>query len=252
MTGYDMDFEDDRANLNKDAQTRRRYLRWFNKRREDFATDLEYDNYLEMVEEIIYNIVNNINVEETKARVDKYRRENQDLIGQNQAKRMDEERLEAERVSQAERARIAKLAELRKQDEEMEQEKLRLRKQLEAEELLRASKGEEAFQKHLRRKEKAERKKRKKEAAAARAAEERDKPDIAPMWFRPNFPTALPVPVGTGKVTIDQRPELTQKSFDQLDPAERARAAAAAGFQQRHVYQRALAEFNQSLELLQL
>lgn len=246
------DFEDDSAHLSKDAQTRRRYLRWFNKRRDDFATDGEYDDYLEMVEDIIFNLVNNLDVEETKARVERYRRENQDSIGQNHAKKAEEDRLEAERVAQMERARIAKLAELRKQDDEVEKRKQRLRREEEAEELLRVAKGDDAVAKLRRKKEKAEKKKRKKEAAVAREAEEREKPDFRPMFFRPSFPSPLPVPRDLSKVTIDQRPEEDPKAFEKRTQVEQAKAATAAGFKQQYVYERALNEFNQSLRCLQL
>ncbi|CDF38633.1 unnamed protein product [Chondrus crispus] len=246
------DFEDDSAHLSKDAQTRRRYLRWFNKRRDDFSTDREYDDYLEMVEDIIFNLVNNVDVEETKARVEKYRKENQGSIGQNHAKKGEEDRLEAERVAQLERARIAKLAELRRQDHEEEKRKQQIRREEEAEELLRVSKGDDAVEKLRRKKEKAERKKRKKEAAAAREAEEREKPDFRPMFFRPQFPSPLPVPVDLSKITMDQRPEEDAKAFEARTQAEQAKAATAAGFKQQFVYERALKEFSQSLNVLQL
>lgn len=246
------DFEDDRAYLTKEAQIRRRYLRWFNKRRDDFATDSEYDDYLEMVEDIIYNLVNNINVEDTKARVEKYRRENQESIGQNYAKRLEEDRVEAERVSVMERARIARLAELRKQDEELEKQRQKQRRQEEAEELIRVAKGEDALAKVRRKKEKAERKKRRKEAAAARAAEEKEKPDFRPMWFRPQFPSPLPVPLDVSKVTEDQRPGEDPRAFEQRTQMEKAKAASAAGFRQQYVYERAMTEFNQSLGVLHL
>lgn len=240
------DFEDDRPYLNKEAQTRRHYLRWFNKRREDFQSDILYDNYLEMVEDIIFNVVNNIDVEKTKARVEKYRRENHDLIGQNHAKRLEEDRLAAERVSMAERNRITRLAELREQDRKLELEKLAARRQAEAEELLRVAKGDRVLEKLKRRQAKDEKKRRKKEAAAARAAEEAAKPDFRPVWYGPAFPTALPVPVGTANISDDQRPQEDDKQIDHN------KAASAAGFRQQYVYDRALLEFEQSLSLLQL
>lgn len=242
------DFEDDRPYLNKEAHIRRRYLRWFNKRRDDFKTDHEYDDYLEMVEDLIFNLVNNIDAENTKARVERYRRENQESIGQNQAKKIEDDRLEAERVAGLERARIARLAALRKEDEQREKEKQRLRREEEAEELLRVSKGDDAVAKLRRKKEKIEKKKRKKEAAAARAAEERDKPDFRPMWLRPVFPSPLPMPLDMSKITIDQRPEDDAKAFEQRTQLEKSRAASAAGFKQHFVYERALKEFSQSLQ----
>lgn len=246
MTEGHLDFEDDRAYLTKEAQTRRRYLRWFNKRRDDFKTDAEYDDYLEMVEDIIFNLVNNIDVEATKSRVEKYRRENADSIGQNHAKRLEEDRVEAERVSVIERERLARLAELRKQDEELEKQKEKQRRQEEAEELIRVSKGEDALAKIRRKQEKAKRKQRRKEEAAAKAAEEKEKPDFRPMWFRPQFPSPLPVPVDLTNITADQRPGEGATVFEHRSAAEKARAASAAGFRQQYVYERAMSEFKQS------
>ena len=85
----------------------------FNKREEDFETAREYDDYLEMVEDIstaslrnalvrarwlirllprggapatpVYNLTNNVDVEATTARVKQYRQENADLIARNRA-----------------------------------------------------------------------------------------------------------------------------------------------------------------------
>lgn len=239
-----IDFEDDRTHLNKEAQTRRRYLKWFNKRREDFQSDREFDDYLEMVEDVIYNIANNIDVEATKARVEKYRRENQDLIGRNHAKRQEDDRLEAEHVYQTERQRIARLAELRKQDEELEEEKRRKRRQDEAEELLRIAKGDEALAKLRKKREKAERKRKRKAEAAALAEEEKNRPNLDRMWFRPQFPSAQPVP----KKPVDLlRPQVEDMEVE-LSSDQKAKGAVAAGFKQRLVYERALREFEQSLQ----
>lgn len=252
MPVQDFDFEDDRAHLNKEAQVRRKYLRWFNKRRDDFDTDGQYDEYLEMVEDVIFNMTHNINVEETKAMVDRYRRENHEQIGQNHAKRMDEDRLEKERVLNLERERIARLAELRKQDEEIEKQRQKERKQREAEELIRVAKGDDALAKIRRKKEKAERKRRRKEEAAKKAEEEKNKPDFQPTWFMPQFPSPLPVPLDKSKVSDDQRPLGDPVEFNKRSQEEKDKAAVAAGFSQRFVDERALAEFQQSLQTLRL
>lgn len=227
-----VDFEDDRAYLNKEAQTRRRYMRLFNKRRDDFTSDGEYDDYLEMVEGTIFNLVNDIDVEETKQNVERYRRENQELISQNHAKNDEEDRMEAARVATAERARIARLQELRKIDEDREREVAKKRIDAQVEELVRVSRGDDALARLKKKKEKTERKKRRKEAAAQKAAEIKAQPDLAPMWFRPNFPSPLPTPLPPATPLAEKDP---------------SRAAAAAGFRQKLVYDRAVAEFRESL-----
>lgn len=242
----DVDFEDDRAFMDKETQTRRRHQRWFNKRRDNFKTDAEYDDYLEMVEDILYNLVNGIDMEKTKARVLKYRHDNQHVVGEIQAKRTEEDIQEAELVALEERARIARLNELRKQDEALERERLRKRQEADAVELLRVSHGEDAVARLNKRREKAERKKRKKEAAAARAAEEASKPDIQPMFYQLAFPSAPPRALDES-VYISQKPSIRTT---RLNAEDQARSATAAGFRQRLVYERALGEFNQSLSVL--
>lgn len=246
-----IDFEAERAFTSKDTATRRRYLPWLNKRREDFATEDEYNDFLETREDIIYNVVNNIDVDKTLSKVKAFRRENEALIGRNNAKKDEEDRVESQRVCELQRARAAKLIDMRQQDEKEEKERQRQRQREEAEELLRIAKGDEALAK-LRRKrekrEKKEKKRRQREEAAARAAQEAAKPDLAPKWFRPVFNTPLPVPVGSGNITSDQRP--MEDPTRELDGEDRDRAARAAGFSQQMVYERALAEFNQSLDFV--
>ena len=51
-------FED--ANVDKEVDIRRRILKDFNKQEEDFETLREYNDYLEMVEDIIFNLTNNL------------------------------------------------------------------------------------------------------------------------------------------------------------------------------------------------
>ena len=60
-------FED--ANVDKEVDIRRRILKDFNKLQEDFDSLREYNDYLEMVEDIIFNLCNNIDVTETEKKV---------------------------------------------------------------------------------------------------------------------------------------------------------------------------------------
>lgn len=239
------DFEDDTIILNKDNQVRRRYARWFNKRREDFHSDTTYDDYLEMVEEIIFNVVNNIDVDGTKERVEKYRQQNQMEIGQNQAKRSEEFKNESERVVTLERSRAARLNDIHRVEKEEEEEKKRKLKREHAEQLVRFSKGDEEYKKLVKKREKAERKKRKREAQVARVAEEQARLDEQTVCVRPTFPHPAPGIVGKGMVTDDLRP----LSRDEQPNAKRlATAATAAGFRQVYVYNRAMTEFQQALQ----
>lgn len=77
-------FEDDL--VEKEIDIRRRILRDFNKKEDDFETVSEYDNYLEQIETIIFNLTNNIDVEETKRIIDEYKKENAETINKNRNK----------------------------------------------------------------------------------------------------------------------------------------------------------------------
>jgi recombination DNA repair RAD52 pathway protein len=111
--------------LEREKTIRRRILRDFNKFPEDFSNDQEYEDYLEMVEEIIYNLVHNIDVERTNERIAVYRKENAALIRRNQLKRQEREHFEAARLAEEERARQRRLEAMFRADEE-EQQRRRL------------------------------------------------------------------------------------------------------------------------------
>lgn len=231
------DFHDDEALLAKDAAIRRRYLKWFNKRRVDFASDRAFDDYLEMVEETIHKVVHGIDVAGTRASVEAYKRANRDTIAANQAARVDEERAAAEAAAQAGRDRVARLARVRAEDDARERRAERLRRVAEAEELVRAAHGEEAYRRVVRKREKRERKERRESEAAERPAVE----DTAPMFFRPNFPSRLPE-----AVEMEGREVKGARHVPKDDSEE----AGAGGFSEEVVRERALREFEESFALL--
>ena len=57
--------------MDKAVDIRRNILRSFNKVREDFEDLRGYNDYLEMVEDIIFNLCNNIEVTETEKKVNR-------------------------------------------------------------------------------------------------------------------------------------------------------------------------------------
>lgn len=77
-------FED--SMVEKEIDIRKRILKDFNKKEEDFATLREYNDYLEEIESIIYNLVNNIDIINTNKRIEQYKKENKELITKNKAK----------------------------------------------------------------------------------------------------------------------------------------------------------------------
>ncbi|ORZ36248.1 CDK-activating kinase assembly factor MAT1-domain-containing protein [Catenaria anguillulae PL171] len=90
--------------VDREVRVRKRMLRVFNKIAADFPNQRAFDDYLEMVEEVIFNLANDIDVDETNALVEKYRRENQETIERNRARVNPETRVLAEMVK-AERER---------------------------------------------------------------------------------------------------------------------------------------------------
>ena len=75
-------FED--ASIDKEVTIRRQVLRDFCQTQDDFETLREWNDYLEQVEDIIFNLVNNIDKEETERTIAKYRESNKQFIKKNQ------------------------------------------------------------------------------------------------------------------------------------------------------------------------
>nr|CAG4644234.1 EOG090X0BPM [Lepidurus arcticus] len=94
--------------IDKEVDIRKRVLKDFNKRQEDFATLSEYNDYLEEVETIIFNLVNNIDIVGTNKRIEQYKKDNKDVIQRNRSKQSQddielEELLELEKLEGKER-----------------------------------------------------------------------------------------------------------------------------------------------------
>lgn len=88
----------------KDTSWRRRVMKVYNKTLEDFDSLLDYNNYLEEVEDVIYSIVNDeSNAEEIKSRLKKYEEENKPEIVIRQSQRADEDRSIADRIAKEQR-----------------------------------------------------------------------------------------------------------------------------------------------------
>lgn len=93
----------------------------FNKRREDFPDLRSYNDYLEMVEDIMFNLINEINVPETEARIAAYRAENAALIQLN----IQREKLEMQELAEdEERERLHREERMRMIRQEEEEERL--------------------------------------------------------------------------------------------------------------------------------
>lgn len=128
----------DDVQCEKDTSWRRRVQKVYNKMESDFPSLLDYNNYLEEVEDIIFCIVNEEpNAEEMKAKVKKYEEENKSLIVIRQAQRTEEERSIAERIAAEQRD-----AERRKREFLEEEKSIALAKKRFKQESLQVSLGE--------------------------------------------------------------------------------------------------------------
>ncbi|KAL4899726.1 hypothetical protein BDW74DRAFT_162896 [Aspergillus multicolor] len=114
-------FED--IHVEREVDIRRRVMTVLNRREEEFDSKLDWDNFLEQREEIIFNLVNRIDVAKTEADLQSYASENMRSIRANQA-------LEAKEVSsfQERQNHEQELARLRRQaaKEEYENERKEL------------------------------------------------------------------------------------------------------------------------------
>eukprot|EP00124_Ichthyophonus_hoferi_P002984 Ihof_evm8s231 gene=Ihof_evmTU8s231 len=102
-------FED--IGVQKEVQIRAKFIKEWNKTREDFRTLYDYNDYLEAFEDIIYNLVHNENVEEAKAQLEKNRQENSRLIQRNQERQDREEQRVEQEIAEEERLRQIRWAE---------------------------------------------------------------------------------------------------------------------------------------------
>ncbi|KAG0362010.1 CDK-activating kinase assembly factor MAT1-domain-containing protein [Gamsiella multidivaricata] len=88
-------FED--LSVEKEVRIRKQMSSKFNKRREDFKTLKDYNDYLETIEDLTFKLVNEIDVETTKAAIDKFAAENRDLIRINADRLLNESRMATQR-----------------------------------------------------------------------------------------------------------------------------------------------------------
>lgn len=111
-------FEDDL--VEKEIDVRRKILRDFNKKEEDFETPADYDNYLEQIETIIFNLTNGVDVEETEQLVDNYKKANAEVITKNRSK-LSKDELMIEQLLEDEKEREQLRKQWHLQDESNQQ-----------------------------------------------------------------------------------------------------------------------------------
>jgi len=98
-------FED--LHIEKEVDIRRRVAATFNRRREEFEDLRSYNNYLEEVETLTFNLVYGVDVETTEAKLKAYAAQNAPVISKNAAlERQESANTEASFKAQKEQARL--------------------------------------------------------------------------------------------------------------------------------------------------
>ncbi|CAI8508195.1 unnamed protein product [Pichia kudriavzevii] len=116
--------------VEKECDIRRRVLSVYNKKEDDFQTSVMYDQYLEEIEEIVYNLLHRVDIERTEERLKQYSIENKQSIELNNAQREQEyEKFikiqKLERQHKSERRRLtSEIAEEEKKLKDLEKQQI--------------------------------------------------------------------------------------------------------------------------------
>lgn len=239
--------------VEKELDIRRRILRDYNKKEDDFPTLEDFNMYLEEIEEVIFNLCNNIDILETNKKIESYKKENRDQILKNK-QRMGREEVEIEILLEQEK----EMAEMRKKEilnlEELSKKKKTIEKEKLIDELMFSSENAQSILKTY----------------ASKVEEEKKEAELAPppakvtkfstgINFTKTFQQQyLPVPkVDEGPTYIYEEPEILlngpavpplaeigkfTKNIRVESPSERA-----GGFQSKISCYRALQEAMQGL-----
>ncbi|XP_076804458.1 CDK-activating kinase assembly factor MAT1-like [Clavelina lepadiformis] len=109
-------FEDTR--VDKEVDIRKSVLKIYNKQETDFNSLNEYNDYLEVIEEIVWNLESGKNEKETKERIALYKQENEPQIRRNQVRITQERSYFKEQVAQEAKERELRAQMLRQIDKE--------------------------------------------------------------------------------------------------------------------------------------
>jgi len=71
----------------KEVYIRKKLQKIFNLKEDDFPNLRAYNDYLEQIETYVFNLTNEVDVDETKALVDEFQRQHEDIIAKNKNRR---------------------------------------------------------------------------------------------------------------------------------------------------------------------
>ncbi|XP_075699817.1 CDK-activating kinase assembly factor MAT1 isoform X2 [Rhinoderma darwinii] len=119
-------FED--PTIDKEVEIRKKILKIYNKREEEFPSLRDYNDFLEEIEEMVFNLTNNVDLDDTKRKIDQYQKENKDTIQKNKIK-LTREQEELEEALESERQGKEQQKMLLQKEERLQQVMKRKNKQ---------------------------------------------------------------------------------------------------------------------------
>ncbi|XP_009983918.1 PREDICTED: CDK-activating kinase assembly factor MAT1, partial [Tauraco erythrolophus] len=106
--------------VDKEVEIRKKVLKIYNKREDDFPSLSEYNNFLEEIEEIVFNLTNNVDLENTKRKMELYQKDNKEVIQKNKIK-LTREQEELEEALEVERQENEQRRLLIQKEEQLQQ-----------------------------------------------------------------------------------------------------------------------------------
>lgn len=120
----------DETEVNRDFRIRRKILSIYNKTEKDFNTLLEYNNYVEMIEDMIFDLVSGINEDSIQKEIATYSKTNSIEIIERFNQRLQEEEAVATRMKEVQRIKDEKIKENLKNELNLRNEKKLLSRQM--------------------------------------------------------------------------------------------------------------------------
>ncbi|CDS01305.1 related to TFB3-TFIIH subunit (transcription/repair factor) [Sporisorium scitamineum] len=157
--------------VEREVAVRRTVAKLFNRRRDDFVDLKAYNDYLEEVEEITFNLIHEIDLPRTNAKLEQYQAAHRSAIANSAQISQQESDRQARLDEEEKQAKKARAERVRKQEEvereEREKERLEMMRELE-----KGADPEEVLEKQRKRRQDREERQRRQELEAARREKE--------------------------------------------------------------------------------
>nr|XP_002127882.1 CDK-activating kinase assembly factor MAT1 [Ciona intestinalis] len=121
-------FED--TQVDKEVDIRKSVLKIYNKQESDFTNLDDYNDYLEEIENIVFNLESGINEKETREKMAEYKKENETIIRKNQIYLHQQRKFFKEAMEQEEREKQLRAIMQNKLDQETESNRKRNHEEL--------------------------------------------------------------------------------------------------------------------------